>query len=136
MFGSFLPSLGWLAPPKAYSGVGAELLWNHYAHRPRGRSLRWFFVPNTCSGGVWPARYRSNRCVPCVNGILSQSSVRTEHSTFGFVPCALSTLSSFRSRHRRRDRYDRFLLHLVFRCFTECRPVRIGRGRNLSPFQA
>jgi hypothetical protein len=30
MFGSFLPSLGWLAPPKFTRAWEPTLLWNHY----------------------------------------------------------------------------------------------------------
>src|SRR5437762_12120197 len=39
MFGSFLPSLGWLAPPKFTRAWEPTLLWNHYTHRPP--FMRW-----------------------------------------------------------------------------------------------
>src|SRR5947208_5380508 len=32
MFGSFLPSLGWLAPPKFTRAWEPTLLWNHYTN--------------------------------------------------------------------------------------------------------
>src|SRR5438445_6167145 len=32
MFGSFLPSLSWLAPPKFTRAWEPTLLWNHYTH--------------------------------------------------------------------------------------------------------
>src|SRR5437899_6783930 len=34
MFGSFLPSLGWLAPPKFTRAWEPTLLWNHYTNNP------------------------------------------------------------------------------------------------------
>src|ERR1700756_4586331 len=80
---------------------------------PKGGPVIVFFVPRSCSRWVWPARHGSSCRVSRFDGVLSQSSSRTEHSTVGFVPCTLSALSSFRSSHRRRDRHERFLLRLV-----------------------
>src|SRR3989442_8675992 len=37
MFGSFLPSLGWLAPPKFTRAWEPTLLWNHYTQNARNR---------------------------------------------------------------------------------------------------
>jgi hypothetical protein len=45
MFGSFLPSLGWLPPPKFTRAWEPTLSWNHLPSLKSGRLVKWFRQP-------------------------------------------------------------------------------------------
>src|SRR5450755_374002 len=66
MFGSFLPGLGWLAPPKSIRVWEPTLLWNQFHSLPEGLSLpvRTTFTEDSGTLASWRAARKLTRLVP------------------------------------------------------------------------